>query len=155
MKLTPTASMRTSTSPSRGVGRSTSTYSSTSGPPVLEMRIAWLIFSLSRAKSRDHRSNRYESSLTARRFTDAQSPCRTKLSLHFGDALLIAFVERVLLDPLCAYQAGVRENSQMLARRRLADAELFGDENAADFSLSRAKSRDHRSNRHESSFTAR
>jgi hypothetical protein len=34
MKFTPIASMRTSTSPARGSGFGTSTYSSTSGPPV-------------------------------------------------------------------------------------------------------------------------
>src|SRR5438045_3720129 len=42
MKLTPIASMRTSASPRAGFGLSTSTYSSTSGPPVFETRIAFM-----------------------------------------------------------------------------------------------------------------
>src|SRR5947207_2664988 len=42
MKLTPIASMRTSACPAPGAGRSTSTYSSASAPPVCRTWIAFI-----------------------------------------------------------------------------------------------------------------
>src|ERR1700756_2484893 len=52
--------------------------------------------------------------------------------LQPGDALLVALVERPLLDALCADEARARQHAHMLADRRLADAELFSDQHAAD-----------------------
>src|ERR1700690_865467 len=43
MKLTPMASSRTRAWPGPGFGVSTSTYSSTSGPPICETRIAFMV----------------------------------------------------------------------------------------------------------------
>ena len=55
-----------------------------------------------------------------------------RCALDVGNPLLVALVERPLLDPLAANQPRLREDAQMLARRRLTDAELVGDEEAAD-----------------------
>src|SRR5215470_14441799 len=49
-------------------------------------------------------------------------PGRAEGALHLGDALLVALVERPLLDAPGADQPGVREDAQMLAGRGMADA---------------------------------
>src|SRR5262252_962135 len=59
-------------------------------------------------------------------------PRRSKRALHLGDALLVAPVERPLLDLLAADEPGVHEDAEVLACRRLADTELLRDEDAAD-----------------------
>src|SRR6267378_6638296 len=60
--------------------------------------------------------------------------CRSdasQLPFALADALLVALVERPLLDPLRPHEPRLHEDLQMLARRRLAHAELLGDEDAA------------------------
>ena len=52
-------------------------------------------------------------------------------AFKFGDARLVAFVERPLFDPLPAKQPRIDQDAQVLARCRLAHAELFRDEEAA------------------------
>src|SRR2546422_8095999 len=59
-------------------------------------------------------------------------PRGAKRALHFGDPLLVPLVERPLLDPLGTHEPGLRQDLQMLAGGRLADAQLRGDEHAAD-----------------------
>src|SRR6185369_1501375 len=58
-------------------------------------------------------------------------PRRAERALDLGDALFVPLVEGPLLDPLAADEPGVREDPQMLARGRLAHAELGGDEHTA------------------------
>src|SRR2546422_6550432 len=59
-------------------------------------------------------------------------PRGAKRALHFGDPLLVPLVERPLLDPLGTHESGLRQDLQMLAGGRLANAQLRGDEHAAD-----------------------
>jgi hypothetical protein len=58
-------------------------------------------------------------------------PGRSKRPLGLGDPLLIPLVERPLLDPLGAHEPSLRQNPQVLTRRRLTDAEFLRDEHAA------------------------
>src|SRR3954471_1888988 len=60
------------------------------------------------------------------------SPRRLQRPLHFRDPLLVAFVERPLLDALAADESCAGQHLEMLAGGRGADAELFGDAGAAD-----------------------
>src|SRR5688572_13694033 len=51
--------------------------------------------------------------------------------LDLADAGLVALVEDPLLDPLRFDEPRLREHLEVNARRRLADAELLGDQDAA------------------------
>src|SRR6185436_6667982 len=59
-------------------------------------------------------------------------PGAAEVALHTRDALLVATVERPLLDPLGDEQAGVDEHPQVLAGGGLPHSQLASDENAAD-----------------------
>jgi hypothetical protein len=58
-------------------------------------------------------------------------PGRPKGALHFGNALLIALVEGPLLDPLRSQEPRMGQDPEVLASRRLAHAELLGNEQPA------------------------
>ena len=62
------------------------------------------------------------------------SDLREHRRLQLGNAGFVALVECPLLDPLGAEQPGLRQDLEC-ADGRLADAELFGDQHAADFVL--------------------
>src|SRR5262249_2715298 len=66
-----------------------------------------------------------------RRRPPGRLPAR-ELFLERGDALLVALEERPLANLLAADEAGLGEHAQVFAGRRLADAQLLGDEDAAD-----------------------
>jgi hypothetical protein len=51
---------------------------------------------------------------------------------EFFEAAFVALVEDPLLDAFAVDESGLAEDSQVLAGSRLADAQFFGDENAAD-----------------------
>src|SRR5215472_11477350 len=54
------------------------------------------------------------------------------LLFYGADRFLVALIERPLFDALSLDQSGQREHLEVFARGRLADAELVGDEAAAD-----------------------
>ena len=56
---------------------------------------------------------------------------RSDGTLQLGDPFLIPPIERPLPDPLRLQQAGLRQDAQVLAGGRLADAQFFGDEETA------------------------
>src|SRR6267142_1033350 len=60
------------------------------------------------------------------------SPVTGELLLCLGDAFLVALVEDPLLDLLAPDQAGPRQQLQVLAAGRLADAQLLRDKQRAD-----------------------
>src|SRR5207237_7557694 len=62
----------------------------------------------------------------------AHSQLRADRALDRADRVLVAPVEGPLLDALGAQQAGLGQHLQMLAHGRLADAELLGDQHAAN-----------------------
>jgi len=53
-------------------------------------------------------------------------------ALHFFDLGLIALVERPLFDALGAHQSGPQQDLHMFAGGRLAHAQFFGDQDAAN-----------------------
>src|SRR4030095_14756159 len=66
------------------------------------------------------------------RTRESALPGDAKRALDLGDARLVALVERPLFDPLGADKPGVGEDAKVLARRRLAHAQLLRNEQAAD-----------------------
>src|SRR5258708_36589481 len=59
-------------------------------------------------------------------------PCVAEVFLDLGNARLVAFVKRPLLDAPAPDETGLNEHAQVLAGGRLADAELLRDEQATD-----------------------
>src|ERR1700722_15541705 len=60
------------------------------------------------------------------------SPCLGNRRRDRAQAFLVALVEGPLLDPLGAHRADLGEELHVLGHGRLADAELLGDQEAAD-----------------------
>jgi|SRR5215813_5912099 len=52
-------------------------------------------------------------------------------ALHFGDPFLVPLVEGPLLDTLGSQQSCLSQDPEVLAGRRLRDAELLSDEHTA------------------------
>lgn len=53
-------------------------------------------------------------------------------AFYFGDSFLVALVECPLLDALSSNEARLTQRAKMLARSRLRDTQLIGDEESAD-----------------------